>query len=110
MESGAITNSQISVSSELNVYHSRFRARLHTKEVSTKARGAWSVLRNDLNQWFQVDLGKMKNVTYIGTQGRNAYNPVQYVTKFKLQFSENGTTFWFYRKEGQSSDTVSVFP
>ena len=109
MESGAIANSQLSASSEFNVYHSRFRARLHTKEISAYARGAWSSLLTDLNQWIQVDFGKIKSVTYIGTQGRNALSPAQYVTKYKLQYSENGTTFWFYKKEGQSSDAVSSF-
>ena len=109
MESGAIANSQLSASSEYDVYHSRFRARLHTKETSRYAIGAWSSLLTDLNQWIQVDLGEIKNVTHIGTQGRNAYSPAQYVTRYKLQYSENGTTFWFYKKEGQSSDVVSSF-
>lgn len=109
MESGAIADSQLTASSEYDVYHAPKRSRLHTREISTLARGAWSSLTNDANQWLQVDVGKVKNVTHIATQGRNTYSPFQYVTKYKLQYSNDGLTFQFYKKEGQPSDEVRKF-
>mgnify|MGYP002259956231 CR=1 FL=1 len=108
MESGSIADSQIIASSMFNVYHKPARARLHTKELGlSTGTGGWSSLTNDLNQWLQVDLGKITNVTYIATQGRNHYSPSQWVKKYKIQFSDEGVSFLFYKRQGDSSDTVS---
>ena len=108
IESRAITNSQITASSELNSYHGVTRVRLHTRETGATLRGAWVPATNDLNQWLQVDLGKTRDVTYVATQGRNTHSPVQMVTKYKLQFSDDGASFVFYKRQGESSDTVSI--
>ena len=106
MESGAITDSQITASSEWNSQHGPERARLHTKETSTGT-GAWASLTNDLNQWLQVDLNKITPVTHVATQGRNSRSPVQMVTMYKLQFSDDGASFLFYKRQGESSDAVN---
>ena len=107
MESGAIADSQITASSEWSVYHSSKRARLYTKEIGRLiGTGAWSSLMRDLNQWLQVDLGKITPVTHVATQGRNSFSPAQMVTRYKLQFSDDGASFLFYKRQGQSSDTV----
>jgi len=81
MESGAIADSQITASSEYNAYHSPKRARLYTKETDAYSSGAWLSLTSDLNQWLQVDLGKITPVTHVATQGRNKWSPAQMVTK-----------------------------
>ena len=107
LESGAITNSQITASSELNSYHGVTQARLHTRETDVYTRGAWVPATNDLNQWLQVDLLKITAVTQVATQGRNIYSPVQMVKENKLQFSDNGASFLFYRRQGESSDAVN---
>ena len=106
MESGAIADSRITASSEWSVYHSPKRARLCTREIG-KWRGAWASLTKDLDQWLQVDLGKITPVTHVATQGRNSYSPAQMVTKYKLQFSEDGASFLFYRRQGENSDAVN---
>ena len=109
METGAIADSQITASSEYDIYHSPKRARLHTKEVGPGiGTGAWSSLASDLNQWLQVDLGKITPTTHVATQGRNSYSPAQMVTKYKLQFSDDGTSFLCYKRQGESSDAVNV--
>ena len=109
MESGAIADSQLTASSEYNAYHSTKRSRLHTKEISELARGAWVSSTNDGNQWLQIDVRKVLNVTHIATQGRNTYTPFQYVAKYKVQYSNDGQTFQFYKREGQPSDEVRNF-
>ena len=110
MESGAIADSQITASSEWNVYHSSKRSRLYTKDIGIKTgRGAWSSLTSDLNQWLQVDLGKITPVTHVATQGRSSWSPVQMVTKYKLQFSDDGASFLFYKRQGESSDAVNSY-
>ena len=106
MESGAIADSQISASSEWSVYQSSKRARWHTKENGLGS-GAWSSLTSDLNQWLQVDLCKITPVTHVATQGRNSWSPGQMVTKYKLQFSNDGISFLFYKRQGESSEAVN---
>ena len=107
MESSAISDSQLTASSELNSYHAIRRARLHTKETDVYSRGSWVSATNDLNQWYQVDLGKVTLVTHVATQGRNSISPTQMVTKYKLQFSDDGASFLFYKRQGESSEAVN---
>ena len=107
MESGAIADLQITASSEYHVSLTPKRARLYTRETDGFAGGAWLSLANDLNQWLQVDLGKITPVTHVATQGRNSYSPAQMVTKYKLQFSDDGASFLFYKRQGESSDAVN---
>ena len=100
MEDGAITDTQITASSQIDGNHSAVQARLNFKADGGKA-GGWSALGNDLSQWLQVDLGSYTTVTRIATQGRNAYD--QWVTKYKLQYSDDDEmTFQFYKQLGDS--------
>ena len=94
MESEAIPDTQLSASSQLDADHSAAQTRLHFKADGSIA-GGWSALTNDLNQWFQVDLGSYSRVTRVATQGRNAYK--EWVTKYKLQHSDDGLTFKFHK-------------
>ena len=94
----SISDNQISASSQLDGNHSAIQARLHSKA------GAWSPLNNDLSQWLQVDLGSDTRVTRVATQGSNAYN--ESVTKYKLQYSDDGVTFQFYKDVGDTSAKV----
>ena len=103
MESEAILDAQISASSQLDDNHSARQARLHFM-ISGYQRGGWSALRNDLNQWLQVDLGSYTRVTRLATQGRNAYN--EWVTKYGLQYSDDGVTFQLYKGAANSSVKV----
>lgn len=98
MERKSISDNQISASSQLNGNHSAIQARLHSKA------GAWSPLTNDDSQWLQVDLGSDTRVTRVATQGSNAYN--ESVTKYNLQYSDDGVTFQFYKDVGDSSAKV----
>ena len=105
MESGAILDSQISASSEWDSNHAAQQARLHfVKTVD----GAWSAKLNDIHQWLQVDLLNTTRVSGVATQGRNGCPCDQWVTKYKLQYSEDGQAFKFYRRSGDKSDTVGT--
>ena len=103
MESGAILDSQISASSEWDSNHAAQQARLHfVKTVD----GAWSAKLNDIHQWLQVDLLNTTRVSGIATQGRNGRSSSQWVTKYKLKYSEVRQAFKFYRRSGDNSDKV----
>ena len=56
------------------------------------------------NQWLQVDLRNTARVIGIATQGRHDYD--QWVTKYKLQYGDDGQTYSIYRRNGDTSDTV----
>ena len=104
MENGAIPNGQISASSQWGANHAAIQGRLHFHGIffSSKA-GSWSALTNDVNQWLQIDLGNLQTtVTRVATQGRNGYS--QWVTKYKLQYSEDGMNYHYYREYGQRVD------
>ena len=98
MESKAIADAQISASSQMNGSHSAPQARLHFK-------AGWSALKSDLHQWLQVDLGSYTTVTRVATQGVKDGNK-QWVTKYRLQYSDDGMTFQYYKERGDTSAKV----
>ncbi|XP_022807964.1 uncharacterized protein LOC111344965 [Stylophora pistillata] len=102
MENGAIPDEQITASSRWDAHHAPPQGRLHFKPSGVK-QGSWSAGVNDGNQWLQVDLGSQyMKVTGVATQGRNA-RP-QWVTKYKLQYSEDGISFQYYKEPGDTEE------
>ena len=106
MESRFISDAQISVSSQYSSNHAAVQARLHYKARGFK-RGSWSARFTDRNQWLQVDLGAEISVKAIATQGRNKYN--QWVTAYKLEYSNDGASFLYYKEPGCSADKVKQY-
>jgi len=103
MENYKITSAQISNSSQYDSYHAPKQGRLNFKATGSLA-GGWSAGVNDLNQWFQIDLGIETNVAYVATQGRNIHH--QWVTKYKMQYGNDGNSLQVYRQQGESLDKV----
>ena len=98
MESIAITDRQISASSEWGVVS---QGRLHSRTGA----GAWVAAQNDVNQWLQVDLvNQHTKVTRVATQGIN--DRYWWVTKYKLQYSNDTLNMQDYKEQGQ--DNVKV--
>lgn len=103
MESGAISDGQISASSEYDPNHAASHGRLNYRGQYA----AWSARTNDANQWLQIDLiSYYITVTRIATQGRGSDVYDQWVTKYNLQYSNDEVTFKHYREQGQNSDKV----
>ena len=103
MESGLIKDAQITASTQWDANHAAIQGRLNFLAGGGKA-GSWSSRQNNVNQWIQVDLLTYTKVTRIVTQGRNAF--AQWVTKYTLQYSEDGATFQNYHVPGQDSVKV----
>jgi len=98
MENGAISDGQISASSQHSAYLAVTRGRLGNLR-------SWSAALNNINQWLQIDLGdQYTKVTRVATQGRNDYN--EWVKRYKLRYSDDGVSFHYYRELGQSVDKV----
>ena len=94
MENRAIPDAQITASSEWNSQHGASNGRLNFQAGGGRT-GAWSAKSNDLNQWLQVDLGHVTEVTGIKTQGRSDNN--QWVTSYTVSYSNDGIHFAAYK-------------
>ena len=98
MENGAISDAQVKASTEWDNNHAAIQGRLHYLEKPRKA-GSWSAEFNNLDQWLQIDLGNQDTaITGLASQGRNGYG--QWVTKYKVQYSDNGANFQYYTEQG----------
>ena len=98
-------DSQITASSVKNDNLAARNARLHFKGSENPIRRAgWVAGRKNTNQWLQVDLKQTTRVIGIATQGRHDFD--QWVTKYKLQYGDDGQTFRVYKRNGDISDTV----
>ena len=104
MENFRITPAQISASSQYDGLHAPNVGRLHYKGYA----GAWSAGANNLNQWIQIDFRIKTTVTYVATQGR--YNVGQWVTQYKLQYSNDGSSFQAFKQHGENTDKVRYYP
>lgn len=68
-------------------------------------------VRTDLehDQWLQFDLGHPSTVTSLITKGRADTNQEQWVTKYRLSFS-NDSRLWIYYKEKLQNDPKVSLP
>ena len=104
MKNNAISDGHIIASSEFDFNHAAIQGRLNFKKTVTKA-GSWSAATNDVHQWLQIDLGSLyTKVTRVITQGSDGHD--QWVTKYKLQYGDDGVNFQYYREQGQNVDKV----
>ena len=103
MEAGAISDGQISASSEFNANHAAFLARLHLQDKEGKI-GAWAAGTVDVNQWLQIDLIGQYRVTRVATQGRQDF--VQWVTRYQLRYSNDSVNFQDYKEHEQEATKV----
>jgi len=100
MENGAISDRQITASSQLDANHAAIQSRLN------KA-GSWSAGSIDSSQWLQVDLSSQHTkVTSVATQGRD--DSPQWVTKYKLQYSKDGVNFPYFMEPRKNKKKVRL--
>ena len=108
MQSGTISDGQISASSERRLYFGPANARLKFSGIADARVGAWVAGTNDKNQWLQVDFGNETMVTGIKSQGRASKlcrKCNDWVTKYTVSYSQDNVTFHQYKEDGQ----VKVF-
>lgn len=98
---GAITEQQITASTEFNSDLAPLFGRLFYPS-------GWSTAVNNVSQWLQIDLGQ-KNIKITGAATQGRHNSGQWVTTYKLHYSDNGVSFICHKEEGQTSDKVKNF-
>lgn len=96
----------MSASTEHDADHAAVQGRLQFQATANPWKaGAWSAGRRDANQWLQIDLdNELTTVTLVATQGRSDYD--QWVTTYKLQYSNNGVNFQYYREGSETTNKV----
>ncbi|XP_059357374.1 neuropilin-1a-like isoform X2 [Carassius carassius] len=94
MESGEITEDRITASSQYNPSWSPLRSRLNFPE------NGWTPSDDSVREWIQVDLGFLRYVTAIGTQGAisKETQKAYYVKTYKISVSSNGED-WIFLKD-----------
>uniref|UniRef100_A0A674I2W7 Neuropilin n=1 Tax=Terrapene triunguis TaxID=2587831 RepID=A0A674I2W7_9SAUR len=95
MESGEIHSDQITVSSQYSTNWSSERSRLNYAE------NGWTPGDDSSREWIQVDLGLLRFVSGIGTQGAISKETKKkyYVKSYRVDVSSNGED-WITLKEG----------
>ncbi|CAB3997590.1 zinc metallo ase nas-13-like [Paramuricea clavata] len=75
-------------------------ARLYMRDDHDNKRiGCWCAAYGQTeNQWLQVDLGQVKYVSAVATQGRDRY--FEHVETYELSFSQDGSVFKNYKENG----------
>lgn len=82
-----------------------YNGRLYLQDDRIRKRiGGWCARHKNHNQWLQVDLGKIKSVTAVATQGRDKY--YEHVKSYELAFSKDGVRWNRYKENGR----VRVLP
>ena len=101
MENGAISNVQISASSQRNDRQAARNARLNFKRQELA--WGWETGTTESYKWLQVDLGNKTSVTGVATQGSSNE---AWVAKYGLQYSDDGLTFHRYNASKDTSEKV----
>ena len=106
MQSGEISDGQLSASSERDSKHSATQSRLHF--VNPDGAGSWVAESNGTDQWLQVDLVILHTqVTRVATQGSNGHQR-EWVTKYSLQYGNDTERFYNFTVPEQNTTKVKL--
>ena len=94
MESGSIPDNKINASSEINANTVAKNGRLNYA-----AGPSWCAAKSDSNPYLQIDLQTLHIICAVSTQGNSRGN--HWVKTYKLQLSTNGSTWTYYKDDGQ---------
>ena len=100
VESRSIANAQITASSQHSAPWGPSQGRLNNKG------GSWIPAAYNADQWIQVNFKVPKVVAGVITQGR--YNSDAWVTKYKVDYGNDGTKWKSVQSAEQNDDLVCV--
>lgn len=109
MKSRLIPDSRVSASSSFRTWSlESFTWRPQFARLDKQGKtNAWTAQVQDRNQWIQVDLGSSKKLTGIITQGAKDFGQVQFVSAFRVSYSQDGQN-WTTVKD--RSGAIKIFP
>uniref|UniRef100_A0A5F9DVE2 Carboxypeptidase X, M14 family member 1 n=1 Tax=Oryctolagus cuniculus TaxID=9986 RepID=A0A5F9DVE2_RABIT len=111
LESLRVSDSQLEASSSQSFGLGPHRGRLNIQsglEDGDLYDGAWCAEQQDTEPWLQVDARTPSRFSGIVTQGRNSVWRYDWVTSYKVQFSNDSRTWWASRNRSNGMD--AVFP
>ncbi|KAJ8039338.1 Lactadherin [Holothuria leucospilota] len=91
------SNILLTASSSYDNKHKPDRAALFEIDTYSEPSGGiagWATATNNVNQWIQVDFGSPRQVTGILLQGRGESGYHQWVTSFRVLFSDDAQVFY----------------
>ena len=97
MESGVISDTQITSSSDFSDASTAIYARLNHPGENNGTEGSWIAATNDKNQWVEVKLYRQTVITGVNMQGNPSSD--KWVTRYKVEFSLNNTIWEFVPDE-----------
>ncbi|KAB0395051.1 hypothetical protein E2I00_020034 [Balaenoptera physalus] len=111
LESLRVSDNQLDASSSQSFGLGPHRGRLNIQsglEDGDLFDGAWCAEQQDAKPWLQVDARHPTRFSGIITQGRNSIWRYDWVTSYKVQFSNDSLTWW--GSKNRSSGMDAVFP
>nr|AAX46399.1 metallocarboxypeptidase CPX-1 precursor [Bos taurus] len=111
LESLRVSDNQLDASSSQSFGLGPHRGRLNIQsglEDGDLFDGAWCAEQQDAEPWLQVDARHPTRFSGIITQGRNSIWRYDWVTSYKVQFSNDSRTWW--GSKNRSSGMDAVFP
>ncbi|KAI7814821.1 milk fat globule EGF and factor V/VIII domain containing a [Triplophysa rosa] len=67
---------------------------------------AWAAATNNRSEWLQLDLEKPKRITGIITQGAKDFGIVQFVSAFKIAYSDDGQSWNIVQDQTSGRDKI----
>ncbi|XP_006872716.1 PREDICTED: coagulation factor V [Chrysochloris asiatica] len=106
MESGKIENKQITASSFKKSWWGDYWEPSYARLNAQGRVNAWQAKANNMKQWLQIDLLKIKKITAIVTQGCKSLSSEMYVKSYAIHYSDHGVEWKPYREEFVMVDKI----
>ncbi|XP_051500568.1 lactadherin-like isoform X1 [Myxocyprinus asiaticus] len=108
MKSRLITDGQLSASSAYRTWGiDAFTWHPHYARLDKQGKtNAWTAASNNRSEWFQLDLEKPKRITGIITQGAKDFGIVQFVSAFKIAYSDDGQSWSIVKDQITNTDKI----
>ncbi|KAG5839720.1 hypothetical protein ANANG_G00207940 [Anguilla anguilla] len=108
VKSRLISDRQLTASSSFSTWGiDAFTWQPHYARLDKQGKtNAWAPATNSRTEWLQVDMQTPKRLTGIITQGAKDFGVVQFVSAFKVAYSDNGKSWSVVKDEKTRTDKI----
>lgn len=97
ISNGEVDDIHLTASSSLDNEHLPFKTRLVRESVEpAEVKGCWCAHDVNLRQYIEADLGEMKTITGVATQGYVSHD--NWVSTYRLGYSDTTNALEWYRE------------